>query len=359
MPTPADRFDAWPRWAAAALLAATVALIALGFGLARPHLPYDRTKLAFTDADLYANVATHVRHGENYYDAVVREHRKHGFPLHPFVTVREPTLAWITAAVGGLTGIRVLLAPFLIGVVVLGVQRLDRLGIARWQWFVGAPLWAAGFALLMITNLPAQHETWAATLIALSLLVYRRDRLAASAALVLASVLIRELALLTPAVLGLMALLGRRRREFAVWTGVGLIGAAALAMHAIAVSHHVLATDRHSQGWTRFGGWPFSLSTIESTSLLMLVQPIAPLVVPLALLGWFSIRTPWANQILALSASYLVVFAFIGRPENWYWGFLISAMVLPGICFAGPAVAMLVARLMPRPADADGDIERH
>jgi hypothetical protein len=340
----ATRFDAWPRWAALGLLAATVALVALGFGLQRPALPYDPATLTHSDTDLYLAVAADVRRGENYYDAVVREHRKIGYPLHPFVTVREPTLAWLTAAVGGLTGLKILMAPLLVAIAVLGARRLDQLEIARWQWWGGAVLWGAGFAAMLASTLPARHETWAGVSIAMALLLYRRGRLVPSTILILASVLIREIALLTPAVLGLMALFGRRWREFAVWTGVGGIGAAALAMHAIAVSHHVAASDRHSQGWTRLGGWPFSLTTIDSTSLLLLVQPMAPLVVPLALLGWLSIRTPWANQIVALSVSYLAVFACVGRPENWYWGFLISMMLVPGICFAGPAIASLVRR---------------
>ncbi|MFL6090540.1 MAG: hypothetical protein ACJ71Z_10420 [Aeromicrobium sp.] len=338
------RFDAWPRWTAVALLAATMALVAIGFGADRPALPYDPATLKSTDTGLYLAVAADVRRGENYYDAAVREHRKVGYPLHPFVTVREPTLAWITAAVGGLTGLKILMAPLLVAIAVLGAHRLDQLGIARWQWWIAALLWGAGFAAMCLTSLPARHETWAGALIALGLLLYRRDRVIPSAGLILASVLIRDLALLAPAILGLMALFGRRWRELTVWAVVGGIGAAALAMHAAAVSHHVTAADRHSQGWTRCGGWPFSLTTIDSTSLLLLVQPIAPLVVPLALLGWLSIRAPLANQIVALAVGYLAVFACVGRPENWYWGFLISAMLVPGISFAGPAVASLVRR---------------
>lgn len=98
----ASRFVSWHRLPAVALLFATCALIV--YGLFAGIDIVDRTAdldSDRTDAALYVAVAARVADGENYYRAAATEHRERGYPLRPFVTVREPALAYVTAVVGG------------------------------------------------------------------------------------------------------------------------------------------------------------------------------------------------------------------------------------------------------------------
>ena len=55
---------------------------------------------AEADLALYKAIVGRMQAGENYYAVAADEQRKRGYPLKPFVTVRQPTLALVLASLG-------------------------------------------------------------------------------------------------------------------------------------------------------------------------------------------------------------------------------------------------------------------
>ena len=68
----------------------------------------------------------------------------------------------------------------------------------------------------------------------------------------------------------------------------------------------------------------------------------------LSLLGWTGWRSGTAARTTLLLAMYAGAFAFLGRVDNFYWGFLIAPLVPLGLLFAPRALADLIAAATPR-----------
>jgi hypothetical protein len=171
----------------------------------------------------------------------------------------------------------------------------------------------------------ALHEVWAGLLIALSLALYRPQRWGASLAVALLAVGIRELAAPYLLVMAALAWHEGRRGEAAAW----LAGIAALAiglwLHAQSLAPLVLADDRTSPGWLALGGWHFVLRTLRM-NLALLIAPewLTAIAVPLGLLGLLTRRGLLGDRIALTVLGYCAAFLFIGRPSNFYWGFLLA-----------------------------------
>jgi hypothetical protein len=71
--------------------------------------------------------------------------------------------------------------------------------------------------------------------------------------------------------------------------------------------------------------------------------------VTLSLLGWAGWRSAIGQRVTLLLAAYCLAFAFLGRPDNFYWGFLVAPLVPLGLLPAPQALADLLrsARLVP------------
>ena len=342
-----SRFDAWARWPAAALLLVVGVVILVGVVLGgSAQVPSADLPDSKTDTALYEAIITRVQHGENYYEAAAIEQRERGYALRPAMAMREPTLSYAAAAVGGIKPLRVVKLLFGIAAVLVMVLTLERLSRGRVMWWAAAGLTAGSAAALFAPRYVVLHESWAALFIMVSLLVRREGRSAVPSVICgLLAVAVRELAFPFMVVMALLAWFEGRRREFWQWVVAGGIFLMGYSVHYGLVLSHTTVADTVSQGWLAAGGWPFALGTIRESSPLSTVPFwVTAVVVPLALLGWASLRGPFATRVFVVIASFLVIFMVIGRPENWYWGVMYVPLVGAGLAFAPSALWVLAKR---------------
>ena len=349
-----SRFEGWSRAPAIAVLALLGLLILLGVVLGdvtRPDagkVPESRTDLA-----LYQAIVTRVQHGENYYTAAAVEQRERGFPLRPAMTMREPTLAYTAAAVGGVKHLRFVLIALGAVAGLAMLVKLEGMSSGRTMWWTSAGLTAMFSVAIFAPKYVVLHEVWASLLMLMSMLVRRPGRSAwPSVILGFLAVLVREIALPFMAVMALCAWRERKIKEARQWVIATAVFLAGYAIHYELVLSHTTAGDPQSQGWMRFGGWPFALSTVRESSLLTVLPFwVTAVAVPLVLLGWASRKGEFAIRVLALIAAFLAVFVVVGRPENFYWGILYAPLIGAGLAFAPSAVWTLFKRSrQPAPA---------
>lgn len=328
--------------AAAAVLVLLVVLIAIG--LAKPPAAAPAVSPGAGDVALYNRIVTHVRGGESYYPAAIREAREHNYPVRPFFTVRLPTLAWFLAAwpsdLAGRISLMILAAVTLVA----WARRLARLQMPALRY---------GFALLCLTSgiVPAfmpmalpMHEVWAGLLIALSMTLRRPNRWVAAVAIGTLAALTRELAVAYLLAMLAIALKERRFGEAAGWISGIAVFALAMTVHAGQVHQLVTAADPASQGWLQAGGWHFVLDTAQ-WNLLLSAAPnwVKAVVLPLALLGLTA--SPVDQRLLLTVAGYTAAFTLVGRADNFYWGLLIAPLWPIGLASAPTALAQHIASI--------------
>lgn len=118
-----------------------------------------------TVAALYRAVIARMGDGENYYRAVAEEHRERGYPLPPFVTVREPTLAYATAAVGGPRNLLFVLGGLAFATAAAMSLRMEAIAPGRLSWWASALLAALTAGALVGDKQVVTHEVWAGMLV--------------------------------------------------------------------------------------------------------------------------------------------------------------------------------------------------
>jgi hypothetical protein len=335
-----------PPWAARLVLAlaAVLALATIG-GPAGPPAATSGPEAHYTDRELYREITARVGAGQDYYAAAAAAQRAHGYPTAPAWAFREPTEAWLLAALrGDLLRWGALLALAAASVVAMRAA-VDQIAGARPLRIAVALMFGFGLAIVGVPTAPWLHENWAAVLIGLSLACWRAQGRgwAASAALGLTACLFRELAAPYLVVMAAFAALEGRRAEALGWTAALLVLAGALGVHFALAARQHLPADGASQGWVRFGGWPFAvLAARRSLLLALLPAPLASLALTASLLGLVSARSPWLDRVAATLAAFLAIFTVVGRPDNYYWGMLIAPLAGMGLAFAPAALADLV-----------------
>lgn len=297
-----------------------------------------------SDPQLYQHVIDSVGSGESYYHAIARWHRAGGFPLSPFVTVRMPTLAYLSAGLGQ-TGRTALVALLIIAVIVawrhrLGAVHDNRLVIVAATGLIGAS--SAGFIIPVATLF---HESWAALLIALSLALHRADRVTPSLIIGVAAALIREFAVAYLVLMLCAAAYEGRWREAAAWLGAIGLFAVALTLHAQGVAGIVKPGDLVSPGWNMAAGWPLYVSAMAAaTPLINAPEWVARLVLPLCFFGWWSARSGLSLRVVGLLIGYAVMIMLFARPNTFYWGMISAPLLLAGLAFVPTGLMQLVKR---------------
>jgi hypothetical protein len=354
-----DRFASWPVWparVALALLAIFLALAAVtpltaGRGeVVKPaSVNGPATTVRFDDLQLYDAVIARLQRGEGYYAVIVEEHRKLPFPVKPGFAVRLPTLAYLAAWLGpyGLLAGSVLLFA---AISLTWWKRLgDEPGGAEHRLLAMALLLTCA-SFVLVRYFHVLHELWAGGLIALALGLHRPGKHWIAALLVAALALaIRETAL--PFVLLAAAVAGYRRdwRECLAWTALAAAFIVLWTLHLETVAAHTRPGDPVSSSWITLRGLSGWLSlSILPTPLRYLPSLIAGPAVVLALLGWCGWRTRLGSFIALLLMGYGLAFMIAGRPENWYWGALVSPVLLVGLAFAPMALRSLSRRAFSR-----------
>lgn len=301
-----------------------------------------------TDLLLYQDIVEGVRQGGAYYDVAAQAQRMGHYPLKPFVTMRLPTLAVVQASLPPVF-VRALLLVLCTATVLAWVVRL-RPALTR-----PLPVALAGllaFAGLFVNLDPMQlvfHEVWAGPLIALSLALRRPGEWLPAAALGLCAMLIRETALLYPAIMVAAAWWEGQRREALGWAATIAIFAVVLALHARAVGLVAGPDDIVSRGWSGLQGFAFFVKLATISSALDLVpQWLASLLLGTALLGWLGWRDATGARALAIIAGYAAVIALFARSDNFYWALIVTPVLLIGLVFAPDALRDLVTRALDR-----------
>jgi hypothetical protein len=340
-------FDGWSRTACALVLATLIAIMALS-ALApsvKTGSPPRTSKSRMTDAELYTKVISEVRSGTPYYASVVRNHRENGYPLRPFFTVRMPTLAKLSAMLPP-SGARFLLLGLIVAAGIAWFRLIVRDLEQRAVRISALVLVAVSLTTLASPVLSLFHDAWAGVLMALSLALNQQRKVAASIAVGLAAALIRELAVPFLVLMACAAVWEKKWREVAGWAAAIAVTGCAVILHAGALSPLVTDSDLSSQGWKGMGGWTFYLSTMTiATPLSIGPAWLARMLIPLALFGWFAWRSPLALRVSGLLIGYGILLAAFSRPDTFYWGLMMTPLLLAGLAFAPLMVARLLEQI--------------
>ncbi len=339
-----SRFAAWSRWPARALLILVALLVAYPLIQTAAPVPKVSGSVAEDRADvlLYDHIVDQVRAGGNYYRVAAKAQREGGYPLRPFVTMRPPTLAVLQATLPNRTAVSILFWTLLATTISAWAHRLRACALPMPRVILGTLLVAGGAATLTLPELLVWHEAWAALLIALSLALRSDRRFSASVGVGLAAVLIREIAIVYPLVMLGVALLERRWREAGAWTSIILVFAAFIAWHAMQVAAVVRPDDIASPGWAAAGGWRFVVTMLWLTGpWRVLPFWVASFGISLALLGWSGWRTATGARGALILGGYAIAFALFGRPDNFYWGFLVAPLLPLGLLMVPKALVDL------------------
>ncbi|MFM7027497.1 MAG: hypothetical protein ACKOXK_02325 [Chakrabartia sp.] len=331
---------------------AALALLMLASLWPATHIPPEKVlivngKPAERDADLrlYEAITRRIAAGESYYVAAADEQRHRSYPLKPFVTVRLPTLAFVSAKISpwALHGLVLTLAA---AVVLAWRRRLRGELPMPAQEIAAALLLIPGMTLINTGYYLTVHEIWAGLLIALSLALYRPQQWGLAWLAAAAAVAVRELAVPYILLMAAFALYNRQWREFAAWVGLILLLAIGLYAHMQALAAVLRPGDPASGPWTVMGGPGAALSFIHLTAGLRGVSPLIgyPFIL-LCLFGWLGWRSETGLRVVLLMAGYGLLFMLTGRDVNFYWGLLLAPLLMPGLAFLRPAFGDLLAAM--------------
>jgi hypothetical protein len=314
-----------PRWAAALLLALTVALCVWSgpaeyrYGHHANAEIHKRLKRGDRrDFDLYETIDKRVARGESYWHAALAEQRGSHYPTKPFVAVRTPMLAW-GYVIWGLIGWRVVA----IGLWFFTVIGMIGLFSARTTWperaaaAVGSGVFGA---VAFLEKVGLSHEIISGLFLSCALVWYRPQRWWPSLLLAACGLAVRELALPFMLLWAVFAASQRRWREFAAVVAVIALFAAGMALHAQAVLVERQPGDLQSPGWSGLQGLPLALYGLVSlTPLGKLWWWLGPPLVLLPLLGWAALGGRTGLFATLWFAGFMLMVSLFARYENFYW----------------------------------------
>ncbi len=311
--------------------------------------PLSAEKAYTGDAAFYRDVIARLQKGDDFYVGSAEELRRRGGALIPFLTVRPPLLARMLAAFGLERGLLLLQALAAVTAITVTV-RLRNIMSNRVLALLGALLAAVSIAATSTSVL--FHESWAGILVVLAIAAWSPRTWWVSLGSALTAAALRELAAPCLLVMLAMALLERRWREGVGWAisiGVFLM---LLYLHARNVAAVQLATDTRGPAWLAAGGWPFVLRLVQGNSFLVNAPHwVVAVLVPVALVGWLSWAHPISNRASLYLVGMLGTFLLFGRPANVYWGMMVTPLLPVGVVLALIAF-WSVARPLAAPAPA-------
>jgi hypothetical protein len=312
------------------------------------------------DLQLYREIVAEVRGGGNYYGIAANKLPQFGFPTTSPLNWRLPTYAWVFAQLPTTESARLVLAVLSIAGLALAFvanARSSSLGYAALTTFLlfGVVCWTFdGDAYLA-------QEPWAAALILISLSAYalagrgrsqetgnsdsRRSAVwsGISIAAGTLALIFRELALPYCGIACLLAAWKRRWIEAAAWAAGLELFFAFFAWHVGQVQAQLAATNAPSATdltqWLRLGGLDYVLLTTRMNSLLFTFPGwLLWLYLVASLIGLAHRREETSTLACFAALSYILTFAFLGRPENFYWGLLPAPLLAWGTAHAPSAI---------------------
>lgn len=312
---------------AGGMLGFVLLLILLAWATQGPIVPLpDRL------APVSVAIMDHVRHGQPFYAAAIDALRENEQPLRPaLIAVPLPALPVALAALPPSLGDGLL--------VLLGLGVVIAWG-RRWRPALHHPI-AQGLALILAVAglyplvawpMSVVPESWAALLIALSLVQRRPQATPTAIALGLAAMLLTPVALLHALVMLALAWQARARQEMLGWIIAIALFLLVLAAHAHALNMAVTAIDPAMGDILAIPSPAMLIAGIASAGAvgflpLWLVLPLGVL----AALGWVHWRLPVARRAGVTLAAYALAAALTGGA-----GFLLmlSPLLFLGLVFA-------------------------
>lgn len=313
-----------------------------------------------SDAQTYRAVVDRLHAGEGYYEALGAELRAGGYGTRSIFNWRPPLGLWMLGHLPSIQWAQALLAmlaasAYLLIVISLLTEPYNSPAGAMGKYPCRSFALAAISAVLLLLSLvgylaPSSvyfMECWASTLILLSIGAFALNWRGLGIAAGLAALFFRELAFPYLLVCIFIAWRQRRRTELLAWTSGLALYAVYFSLHALAVIHHLSPADQPDQShWLQFGGLRFLLTTASAFGPLI-GRPAwqAAAFLALAILGLAGWRGPVGQRIRLTVALYLLFFACVGKPFNWYWGFLYAPLLALGAAQALPAIRDLFRSL--------------
>jgi hypothetical protein len=271
------------------------------------------------DAFLHLDTIDRIRSGAGYYDAVGEELRRGHYPLTHVFNWRTPAHYLAIAALS------VPVAAALLKVLAFAASMLTGVALARESRpviLLGVLAQLGAVATSFSPMAAGVAEVWAGVLIALSLCAYVTQRWTGAAILGVVSLFVRELAAPYCLACALLAFRSRRRYESYVWTFGALAYAVYFGIHARQVLSHQLPGDlSQTDSWLKWNALAFTIDTVRVNGWLAIAPRwAAVLYIVLGVASTAARRAPL--QVTAPLIAYCLLFAFAGRPFNYYWGFV-------------------------------------
>jgi hypothetical protein len=330
-------------WLVLALLVAAIDWCLLS-AEALPRLDIHELGFSLGDGILYKRVAARVGSGENYYDVASEELSFAGYDRDSIFYWRLPSYSWILGRLPSETWARALLISCAVACLfasfavighedgwIYGVAVAASLCISCGGWFFHAE--------------PAYFmELWVSVILSLALLL-RSVGLTAWAVVAAGIALsLRELTLLFCTLWCVKSCSHHRYREAFSWSGLILVFLLFYFHHYHQVGLRFVGVSRSSGlGWVTFGGTKFVLSCCRMAYPLMILPSWATAIyAPVALLGLFGWSSRTAGFFQSSLAVYLLLFAFVGKPINFYWGWIITPWLAMGAAWSPLAIRDLI-----------------
>lgn len=325
-------------------VAAIAVLLLVALGRA-PVVPAGAAAAPALEGDLvsYQRIIERMRGGADYYTAAHEVLVADGYGTRSVFNWRTPAWPVLLAALPAGWGQGLLAVLALAGMLMVYRMLREDGGAA----VAMLSMLAVGLSLGGIVA-PASvvfSEVAAGALILISIAAFGNGWRMIGVLAALLALFLRELAAPYVVVAVVLALRDRRWGEARPWA-LGLFAYAAyFGWHWWMVSQQLGPMDRaYGDGWLQFGGLGFILATAGFNGLWSLGPVWLPAVLlPLGLLGLWA----WPKGTLALATVvvFVVLFAAVGKPFNYYWGALYTPVLMLGL---GSAVAAAWEAVRPR-----------
>jgi hypothetical protein len=297
------------------------------------------------DLALYQRIVQRLHAGEAYYPTVHSELTTSGYgslsvfnwrtPLYMSAVALAPSLGWAQAVLGILA----------IGAIVLAYA-FFRASADRALAFLLILILVLGLAETAVTGTVLFSEVTAGVLILISVSAYGLKLPWIGLAAGAVALFVRELAAPYIVICAAVAWRERRYRELAGWGIVLIAYAGYFTIHLAMIDGMIGSGDRADpQGWLQLGGLTSVLRTASFNGVLSLLPlPVTAIVLPLGLLGLLAWPGVAGLRVAATVIVYTVLFAFVGKPTNLYWGALYTPLLTLGLPWAVAAAADLWKR---------------
>lgn len=345
MPTtfPPTRFSQIRRYPALTVLAATAIVITLLIPIALSYQEPPPAHAGDGDLALYTRIVDRLHTGESFYPAAHAELTAGNYGTLSVMNWRTPLYPTILGWFPSINAAQIALA--LLAAVALAASCL--LMLRQANGVVAAMLVPAMLVSLGATIVPGTvlySEYAAGILILLSAACFGLDWRRSGFVFGILALFFRELAAPYIVICIVLAWREKRKGEVIAWLAGIAAYAAFYFWHYTMVQAQLGPADFAAPdgGWLKLGGATFVLSTATFNGVLVAAPMwISAIVLPLCVLGLVAWPSRADVRVAATVFSYLLAFAFVGKPLNRYWGEMYTPLLTLGLPWAVVAIADL------------------